>query len=638
MSVDEIYMPSSVISHIYLPEVRKALQPTTPEGVATCKYEVKGTRFGQRFAQQLAQTHMVPQIDNHTHFMSYPFTSRICIDKMKTLVELYACTAANTDRVGMVELCSSQVVRLSIHVCGTLVGKGATEPLVREKILKALGKILDSSADSRPKPGCPHRPMCSEHEVCAEREKRDVRNTVYIFAPAVEGTNMVDLDNIPYYIMHWPFVAVYLSQMPIICGLLTKASGVQVQPRYADDGLCAMFNTRLHPRPINFVCPEDAVVCLSYIADYGQKATLRLNLGPWGVCSVSYRHQQGVLPFLATINATFTDTILHTVLQRYSPDVQNMGNVGSLQNTLLCLDPERRKTTTSQNEVGAFLYSVTNGQGFGLWYEWLGTETAKYPWHEWYHQWCGLRYELHPQDQASRRLLGLAHQDDPELFRKTVKEAEMFSSIKDFDKSASPALPVPPPQPQPPGSRTPADDINSFKEMVRMVGCLSHYDLSLYVAQEICGNAFATGAPGSVAWWFFNKEKHRWQLDSGLSYIGLQIQKALRQLQLQIKAQLGDGNLAPRSTGRLSALIHFPEIGRCKETMCAAVVWLEEQMGSATSNNNIIRLMATHMWKDNALFDTVHDHLIPFKNGVLDLVEGRMRPGRASEMLRRGQK
>lgn len=193
-------------------------------------------------------------------------------------------------------------------------------------------------------------------------------------------------------------------------------------------------------------------------------------------------------------------------------------------------------------------------------------------------------------------------------------------------------------------------------QAVQQMGTMTHMDIANFLSHELRSSVVCTSNAGRGIWWYYRQRLHRWDIDKDGAHVFMMIRENLQKYVVMLRDQLslstavtaaaaaaaagsaGSGRPPPRLPPIHRLLNMGSSIADSPELQLEIVIHLDLLSGDVRQLNSIMRSLAVHLYDETFTsdIDSLNEHLIPFTNGVLDLEERRLRPGRPDDMVMRG--
>lgn len=169
---------------------------------------------------------------------------------------------------------------------------------------------------------------------------------------------------------------------------------------------------------------------------------------------------------------------------------------------------------------------------------------------------------------------------------------------------------------------------------------------------------------GRGIWYCYRQRTHRWEMDKDGTRVFMLCHRKLQRCAEELRshamavagvdptAATGPAGPASSTTSTTStttrAAPRMPPVHRLlnstgvvpdgPELNQEIIIHLDVVAGDIRQLQSVMKALAAILYDESfpSRLDTTHEHLIPFTNGVLDLEERRLRPGRPDDMLSRG--
>ena len=352
------------------------------------------------------------------------------------------------------------------------------------------------------------------------------------------------------------------------------------------------------------------------------------------------------------------------------------------------LSRKRIQTPTQQNEVGLLVHTITNGDvthGFRLWVNWIYGGGAQSVNHQTY---CELMYQWKSFAQHNCHVGSALH---AEIRLHSMVEAdcnaEQWVSFLNELRSQDHCGRRRPNNNDEDHDNSQASPSNGWQETLRTMGTMTHMDIARWAYHALRGRVCCTSTVGNPGrffpmegivaavrglWYLYVPDKHRWVFDRDGPNVLLEAFRVVRQHLEELCSQsmmpsssqtesdepqqqvggraIGTGATVRRSAAGVAAgsgdvgrrsfpfMVNFPEGAPPEVLHRMIVVHLDTCIGDVRQIQSILRGLAvlTQNHDFSAQLDVINEHLLPFSNGVLDMNELRLRPGRPEDMVSRG--
>lgn len=190
---------------------------------------------------------------------------------------------------------------------------------------------------------------------------------------------------------------------------------------------------------------------------------------------------------------------------------------------------------------------------------------------------------------------------------------------------------------------------------VQQMGSMTHMDIAHYLSHELRYRVVCSSNLGRGIWYYYRPRLHRWELDKEGTHVLLMIHHLMHKYvdELRDQSDVSDATMTTASNAVPSSLLprapsRLPPVHRLVnstgvvpdsvELQQEIIIHLDGISGDIRQLQSLLRALAALLHDEtfSSRLDTTHEHLIPFANGVLDLQERRLRPGRPDDMLLRG--
>lgn len=332
----------------------------------------------------------------------------------------------------------------------------------------------------------------------------------------------------------------------------------------------------------------------------------------------------------------------------------------SLNVYLRHLSPSRRLNPVLQNEVGMLLYAALASdqyQGFRLWLLWihghLNQTINQQTYCELLQQWRSFGHHngcVSSTTHAEIRLHAMVEADcnaaQWSLFLNEMRSLDHESRQIARTNAADQVL------------RGPSE------ATLRTMGSMTHMDIARWAFHALRGRVCCSSTVGRGLWYLYSPEKHRWVFDRDGPNVLLEAFRIVRRHMLELctkqqemvtaasnasNAAVTEENNVPGRSGRTTTepfggrrtfpfVVNFPQDTNGSTLHQMIVVHLDQCIGDVRQIQAILRALAvmTHNADFTNQLDVCNEHVLPFGNGVLDMQEMRLRPGRPDDMVSRG--
>lgn len=207
-------------------------------------------------------------------------------------------------------------------------------------------------------------------------------------------------------------------------------------------------------------------------------------------------------------------------------------------------------------------------------------------------------------------------------------------------------------------------------DTLKTMGSMTHMDIARWAFHALRGRVCCSSTVGRGMWYLYAPDKHRWVFDRDGPNVLLEAFRIVRKHLLAMSSVSLDPPseeaTAPRAPAGGSSsssnpnndnnqgqtarrgpsdvrrpfpfIVNFPKDTAPENLHRAIVVHLDQCIGDVRQIQAILRALAvmTHNADFTSQLDVCNEHILPFGNGVLDMRELRLRPGRPDDMVSRG--